>query len=87
MAMSFGGIYFVNTYAPSGTSKRLESETFFNSDLPYLLNMASGDILLGGDFNCVLDAGDTAGHGSYSRSLSTLINKRIFAARCVANPT
>jgi endonuclease/exonuclease/phosphatase family metal-dependent hydrolase len=36
--------------------------------------MASGDILLGGDLNCVLDARDTTGHGSYSRSLSTLIH-------------
>jgi len=36
--------------------------------------MASADILLGGDFNCVLDAGDSTGHGSYSSSLSTLIH-------------
>jgi exonuclease III len=72
--MSVGEIHVVSIYAPSGTSKRLERETFFNNDLPYLLEMASEDILLGGDFNCVLDAGDTTGHGSYSRSLSTLIH-------------
>jgi exonuclease III len=73
MAMSVGEIHVVNIYDPSGTSKRLETETFFNNDLPYLLDMASEDILLGGDFNCVLDAGDSTGHGSYSRSLSMLI--------------
>ena len=74
MAMSVGEICVVNIYAPSGTSKCLERETFFNNDLPYLLNMASGDILLGGDFKCVLNAGDSTRHGSYSRSLSTLIH-------------
>ena len=29
---------------------------------------------MGGDFNCVLNAGDATGKASYSRSLSTLIN-------------
>jgi endonuclease/exonuclease/phosphatase family metal-dependent hydrolase len=74
MAISAGGIHVVNIYAHSGTSKRLEREIFFNNDLPYLLDMASEDILLGGDFNCVLDAGDSTGHESYSRSLNTLIH-------------
>jgi hypothetical protein len=74
VSMSVGEIHVVNIYAPSGTSKRLERETFFNNDLPYPLDMASEDILLGGDFNCVLDAGDTTGHGSYSCSLNTLIH-------------
>jgi exonuclease III len=71
---SFGEIHVVNIYAPSGTSKQREREAFFNTDLPYLLEMASEDLLLGGDFNCVMDAGDSTGHGSYSRSISTLIH-------------
>ena len=74
ISMSLGEIYVVNIYAPSGTSKRLERETFFNNDLPYLLHMATGDILLGGDFNCVLEGRDSTGRGSYSRSLNTLIH-------------
>jgi hypothetical protein len=36
--------------------------------------MASEDLLLGSDFNCVMDAGDSTGHGSYSRNLNTLIH-------------
>ena len=64
----------VNIYAPPGASKRREREYFFNNELPYLLDMASADILLGGDINCVLETGDSTGHGSYSRSLSTLIH-------------
>ena len=69
MAMSFGGIYFVNIYAPSGTSKRLERETFFNNDLPYLRETFCWAANL-----IALDAGYSTGHGSYSRSLSTLIH-------------
>jgi len=64
----------VNIYAPSRTAERKERENFFNNELPYILDMASTDILLGGDFNCVLDARDSTGHGSFSRSLNTLIN-------------
>ena len=30
-------------------------------------------MLLGGDFNCVLEAADSTGHGSFSRSLATLV--------------
>jgi endonuclease/exonuclease/phosphatase family metal-dependent hydrolase len=73
MAAHFGEIYLVNIYAPSGTAKRKEREHFFNNELPYILNMASTGILLGGDFNCVLDARDSTGYGSFSRSLNTLI--------------
>jgi endonuclease/exonuclease/phosphatase family metal-dependent hydrolase len=64
----------VNIYAPSGTAKRKKRENFFNNELPYVLDMASTDILLGGDFNCVLDVRDSTGHGSYSCSLNTLIH-------------
>jgi exonuclease III len=60
---SFGEMHVVNIYSPSGTSKQRERETFFNTDLPYLLEMASEDLLLGGDFKCVMDAGDSTGHG------------------------
>jgi hypothetical protein len=74
IAASGGEIHVVNIYALSGTSKRLERETFFNKNLTYLLDVVSEDILLGGDFNCVLDAGDSTGHGTYSRSPSTLIH-------------
>jgi hypothetical protein len=74
MAASFGEIHVVNIYAPSSTSKRRERETFFNNELPFLLDMASADILFSGDLSCVLDAGDSTGHGSYSHSLSMLIH-------------
>jgi exonuclease III len=74
MAAQLWEIYKVKIYVPSGTAKRKERENFFNNELPYILDMASTDILLGDDFNCMLDARDSTGHGSFSRSLNTLIH-------------
>jgi exonuclease III len=71
--VTFGTLFIINVYAPSGTSKRLEREAFFKNEIPFLLGTASDDILLGGDFNCVLKATDSTGHGSFSRSLATLV--------------
>jgi exonuclease III len=73
IAASLGALLIVNLYAHSGTSKRSEREAFFNNDLPFLLGYASDDILLGGDFSCLLEAADSTGLGSYSRSLATLV--------------
>jgi exonuclease III len=73
IAASLGTILIVNVYAPSGTSKRSEREAFINNDLHFLLGSAPADILLGSDFNCILEAADSTGHGSYSRSLATLV--------------
>jgi exonuclease III len=53
-AVSLGALTIINVYAPSGTAKRQEREAFFNNDLPYILGTATDDILLAGDFNCVL---------------------------------
>jgi len=73
IAAPLGTLLNINIYAPSGTAKRQEREAFFNNDLPYILGTASDDILLGGDFNCVLGANDSTGHGTFSRSLATLV--------------
>jgi exonuclease III len=65
MTAEFRGISMINIYAPSGTAKRREREHFYNNELAYLLRDTPTNILLGGDFNCVLETGDTthrAGH-------------------------
>jgi exonuclease III len=72
MAVDVGATRIINIYAPSGTAKRQERETFYNSDLPGILRKHAVDIL-GGDFNCVLDKNDATGQGTYSRSIATLI--------------
>jgi hypothetical protein len=62
----------VNIYAPSGTAKWKERETFYNKELPAMLDTKPVDIL-GGDFNCVLEGSDATGRGSYSQALAMLI--------------
>jgi endonuclease/exonuclease/phosphatase family metal-dependent hydrolase len=62
----------VNIYAPSGAAKRKEKDTFYNKELPAMLDTKPVE-LIGGDFNCVLEGSDTTGQGSYSRALAMLI--------------
>jgi endonuclease/exonuclease/phosphatase family metal-dependent hydrolase len=73
IAAEFKGIWLLNIYAPSGAAKRKEREQLFNTDLTYLLRAAPEKMILGGDFNCVLDKNDTTGHFNYSRCLAQLI--------------
>jgi len=56
IAASLGTLSIINIYALSGTAKRTERETFFNNELPYLLRSVSDELILGGDFHCVLEA-------------------------------
>jgi exonuclease III len=67
------GIALLNVYAPSWTAKKAEREAFFNTGLVYLLRNAPENLLLGGDFNCVLDATDATGTCTYSRTLAVLV--------------
>jgi exonuclease III len=73
IAASLGTLLIVKVYAPCGNCKRSDREAFFNNDLPFLLGSAPADILLGGEFSCILEAVDSTGHGSYIRSLATLV--------------
>jgi hypothetical protein len=63
----------VNLYAPSGTARREDREFFFNAELPDLLYTASHSMIIGGDFNCVLQPVDTTGHFSTSRALAEIV--------------
>jgi exonuclease III len=62
IAASLGTLLIVNVDAPSGTPKRSERGAF-NNDLPFLLGSAPADTLLGGEFNCILEAVYSTGHG------------------------
>ena len=55
------GFHLVNTHTPSGTARRMEREYFYNAEMPQLLQVGHGDLILGGDFNCVTDPADTTG--------------------------
>ena len=67
------GLYIVNIYCPSGTAKRTEREYFYNAEVPQLLQIGHGEIIIGDDFNCVLDPADTSGNFHTSRALTEMI--------------
>jgi exonuclease III len=67
------GLWIVNIYAPSGAAYKREREEFFNTEVAYLLRNRNAPLLLGGDFNCVLDPTDSTGETNRSRNLKELI--------------
>lgn len=58
-----------NIYAPSGVLQRSQREYFFNSTLSYYLREATEHVVVGGDFNSVVDARDSTGNSNFSASL------------------
>jgi len=87
MAAKFREIWIINVYAPSGTAMKQERERFFNSELLYLLTGETGHILLGGNFNRILDASDTTGGFTYSRALAELVHGLALTDTWQGNPT
>jgi exonuclease III len=71
---TFNGIRIVNIYAPSGTSKRKERELFYNLELPHLIGQPPAEMLIAGDFNCVLQPQDSTGVPHTSRALHALVD-------------
>jgi hypothetical protein len=58
---------------PSGTANKPERELFFTSDLTYILAVPATHLLVGGDFNAILDKADSTGHYKYSRALCDMV--------------
>jgi exonuclease III len=73
IAVCYEGIRIINIYAPSGLKKRRKREAFYNTEVPNLLRSTPAEILLAGDFNCVLSHVDSTGQGKYSRTLEKLV--------------
>jgi len=67
------GIYLINICAPSGAEKKSERETFFNKDILPLLPNTRTEILLAGDFSCVMTQAGTTEHTTHSKALDILI--------------
>jgi exonuclease III len=73
IAAEYKGLHIINIYAPSGTARRMEREQFYSTELPQLLQDRHGDLIIGGDFNCVIAPADTTGNYNTSRTLTEMI--------------
>jgi hypothetical protein len=73
MAVKYEGIWIVNIYAPSGAERRAERGQFFNTELMYILPQTNADVILAGDFNCIIEKSETTGGTNYSTALNGLI--------------
>jgi endonuclease/exonuclease/phosphatase family metal-dependent hydrolase len=87
MAAKFREIWVINVKAPSGKAMKQKRERFFNSELPYLLTGETGHILLGGDFNCILEASDSIGSFTYNRALAELVHSLALTDTWQGNPS
>ena len=66
MAAIFNGTWILSIYAPSGAEKKTERERFYTNDLTQLLPTTHTELILAGDFNCILDTADSTGHKNFS---------------------
>lgn len=62
-----------NVYAPSGTGQRAERERFFADTIQYYVNHGVDKLILGGDFNAVVNKKDANHSSNQSQSLKFLI--------------
>jgi exonuclease III len=69
IAVNYNGIWIINIYAPSGTEKRNEREYLFNTELPHILPTTTTDMIIAGDFNCIVDGTESTRSTNYSRAL------------------
>ena len=60
--------YIVNVYAPSGKNKEINREEFFNTEVTRVLIPNTDNIILTGDWNCVLSRTDTTNPANISLS-------------------
>jgi exonuclease III len=73
MAAEYRDIRLVNIYALYGAAKRQGRERFYTSDLTYLLEGSPSNMIVGGDFNCILNKTDSTDHFNYTRALDGLV--------------
>jgi exonuclease III len=73
IAAEYKGIRMINIYTPFGTVNRQEREHFNTSDLTCLLEGSPSNMIVGGDFNCILNKSDTTGHFNYRQALDGLV--------------
>lgn len=67
------GVTIINLYAPSGSTRSAERKKFFKEEIIYLLRKNPQKLIIGGDFNCVLNRKDQSPNFNYSNELCRLV--------------
>jgi exonuclease III len=74
VAAKLNETWVVNIYATSGAEKKKqEREHFYNTDLTHIIPMTYTDMIIAGDFNCILTRTDSTGTKNYSRALTNIV--------------
>lgn len=63
----------VNIYAPSGSRNRIERNEFFRQTILPYINNGHDRMIIGGDFNCILQSKDTQGRNNMCWPLQLLV--------------
>lgn len=62
-----------NVYAPSGSAQKAARERFFTDTIQYYINQGLGKLIIGGDFNAVINRKDANHTSNHSQSLKFLV--------------
>lgn len=79
ISIRVGQVTFINIYAPSGALMRNAREDFFNSSVAHYLHHATEYVVLGGDFNAIVNQKD----GTGVSNISPMCKRLMTAARLV----
>lgn len=58
LSIQLGKVNIINLYAPSGSQHRRDRKQFYANDIRYYLKNPRLPVIIGGDFNCVLNVDD-----------------------------
>lgn len=75
MAITVFGVRIINIYAPSGSSRRQDRNTFFAEEVTPLFTGPQDDLILGGDFNSTQGPTDQLPRHSPCAALSVVIDR------------
>lgn len=73
IAITVGNTKIINIYAPSGAQAKNQREVFYAETIAPLFDQPTENILIGGDFNCILAAEDALNHFNFCYSLNQLV--------------
>jgi len=70
ISATYSSIRVINIHASSGADRKAERESFYNKDTMHLLPLTRTELILAGEFNCVISNDDCTGQRSRSRALN-----------------